>query len=542
VLKITDRVPVWMIKCIGIFLILNFSACATDNKDTQSISKYEEKVVIPKYNPNDVTHVLITPSNGKWNRYVLNDPNKKHFYVKPGKYHTRVNLTRSGTKSSRRTLSLYNGNNTHPAALPVNQVADIRLNIMGASYWILDRLSNINDETRPSFYIHGGATYNIINRLHVKNFYYGIIITNLSHNNTIQNSYFDHMTHNGRRNDSVGIAIYSDKYTGGKVFNTHIINNDIRNSGDGIQLVIKSPKNLSDLQGRVTDYQGTVIDSNRIWFDGDAYTNGDYSTHGYNQNGQYMIGENALDLKAGSENPLNPVIISNNIMWGYLERDKTVGGSFSADTGKILSAQYGAKNIKIDSNIFFNSQVVFAVGSCMNWEVKNNIIADINEINPLDHATYAAYFYKSKSIKVENNTFRNILQNPVSGGYFFRFDSKTSNSTFMNNVAINSIGTSPSYGNRMEGNYLYKSKVNYNSTRDSYIKEVDINKMSDYTFTYERFTSNPEYKTLKGVVISNKSSYYDKAGATMSIEIKEASLYNAINIVNKTISVGLLIL
>ncbi len=532
----------WIFRCIGFFLILNFSACATDSKNNRSIGQYEERVIIPKYNPNDSTHVLITPNNGKWNRYVLNDPNKKHFYVKPGKYHTRINLTRSGTKNSRRTLSLYNGNNTHPAALPVNQVADIRLNIMGASYWTLDRLSNIDDTKRPSFYIHGGATHNIINKLHIKNFYYGIIITNLSHNNTIQNSYLDHMTHKGRHNDSVGIAIYSDKYTGGKIFNTHIINNDIRNSGDGVQLVIKSPKNISDLQGRVTDYQGTVIDSNRIWYDGDAYTNGNYSTHGYNPKGQYMIGENALDLKAGSENPSNPVVISNNIMWGYLERDKTVGGSFSADTGKILSAQYGAKNIKINSNIFFNSQVAFAVGACTNWEIKNNIIADINEINPLNHATYAAYFYKSKSMKVENNTFKNILQNPVSGGYFFRFDSKTSNSTFINNVAINSIGTSPSYGNRMGKNYLYKSKVNYNSTSDSNIKEIDINKMGNYTFTYERFTANPEHKTLRGIIILKNSPHYGKAGSKISIEVKGASIHNATNIANETISFCLLIL
>ena len=473
----------------------------------QAQSHYEERVIIPKYNPNDPTHVLITPNNGKWNRYVLNDPNNKHFYVKPGKYHTRVNLTASGTKKSRRTMSLYNGNNIHPASLPLHQVADIRLNLMGADYWILDRLSNINDTKRPSFFLHNGATNNIINRLYVKDYYDAIIITNLSHNNTIQNSYFDHMTHEGRKNDNVAIAVYSDKHVKGRIFNTHIVNNDIRNANDGIQLVIRSV-------GDDNDYQGTVIDNNNIWFDGDAYTNGDYAVNGYNQKGQYMVGENAIDLKAGSYNPANPIKITNNRMWGYLQRDETVGGSFSTGQGKIISVHYGVRNVKFNSNILFNSQVAFAVGEAIDWEVKNNIIANMNTINPLDSTTYAAYFYKSQSVKIENNIFKNIPQSSTSGGYLFRFDAKTKNSTFRKNMIINAKGTSPDYGNIMGENYLYQSKVNY-SGKNINMARTDVETMEDFVFLYERFTSKPKKQVLKGVLVPKNSRYYGKAGSVI---------------------------
>jgi len=492
---------IWALWLIGFLVFLGTSLSAA--------SQYTEKVVIPQYNPNNPTHVLITPSNGKWNRYVLNNPNYKHFYLKPGKYLTKINLTASGTKSNRRTLSLLNGNNTHPAALPVSQVADVRLNLIGASYWTLDRLSNINDTNRPSFYLHNGAVHNIINRLYIKNFYYGIIITNLSHNNTIQNSYFDHMTHAGRYNDNVGIAIYSDKRVNGRIFNTHIVNNDIRNSGDGIQLVERST-------GGNSDYQGTIIDSNRIWFDGDAYTNGNYKVDGYSKNGKYMIGENAIDLKGSSNNPKNPVVISNNIMWGYLQRDKTVGGSFSADSGKAVTAGVGIKkNVRFNNNIIFNSQRAIAVSSAINWEVKNNIFLDMNLINPLNDATFAVYFYKSKAIKVENNLFKNIPQNSIRGGYLFRFDKNTQNSTFVKNVIIDAKGTSPSYENRMGNNFLYNSKINYQGLKDTIANNPN---MKNFIFYYERFTKNPKKKVLKGIVTTSKSPHYNKAGSTIKAQ------------------------
>ncbi|RUM61905.1 MAG: hypothetical protein DSZ03_07685, partial [Sulfurimonas sp.] len=61
-------------------------------------SQYEEQVKIPKYNPKNPTHVLITPSNGKWTKSILNNPNHKHFYMRPGNYLNKtIWITSSGT-------------------------------------------------------------------------------------------------------------------------------------------------------------------------------------------------------------------------------------------------------------------------------------------------------------------------------------------------------------------------------------------------------------------------------------------------------------
>jgi len=513
VLKTTDAVLVWIIRCIGLFLIFNFSACATGSGENRNINQYKEKVVIPKYNPNDRSHVLITPSNGKWNRYVLNDPNKKHFYVTPGKYPIKINLTRSGTKESRRTLSLYNGNDTHPAALPMNQVADVRFYFNGASYWTVDRMANFNETLFGSMVFLKKAAHNIINRIYIKNYSFGIIIHPFCHYNTIQNSYLDHMTHAGRMADNVGIALANNRVKGTRTEGTKIINNDIRNANDGIQLVVSS--NTTDVQ-----YPNTIIDSNRIWMDGDIYTNGDYSVNGYNRSGKYMIGENAMDLKTGSNDPAKPVIVTNNIIWGYQRVDKTGGGFFSGGAGTAVVLHYGVYNIKINDNIIADSQRALAISaleksipySAKNLEFKNNILYNLNTINPTDDPTYACFIYNSSNIDVENNTFVDIPTNSGGSGSFFRFQ-KTINSTFAKNLVINSYGTSTKESNSVKNNYFYSSTQRLNGSNERYYNNADTAKMGNYTFMYERFKANKKYKTFKGVVSTEKSPHYKKAGS-----------------------------
>jgi len=482
-------------------------------------SQYEEKVVIPRYNPNDPTHVLITPSNGKWNRYVLNDPNKKHFYVKPGTYHTRINLTRSGTKNSRRTLSLYNGNNKHPASLPISQVADVRLWFEGADYWIIDRLSNINDTTEPSFKLYNSATHNILNQLHIKDYYYGIIIEPYSHYNSIQNSYLDNMTHEGRLSDNVGIAIHNKKNANAVTVGTKIINNDIRNANDGIQTVVSSKFAYEKVS-----CEGTIIDSNRIWMDGDVYTNGDYSTNGYSQNGKYQIGEQAIDLKAGSTNSLNPVIITNNILWGYHKTDPTIVGSLSKLEGTAFIFTNGITNVKIDSNIIFDSQrgLQIANAGTKDIEIKNNIFYELNKVNPDDDKTYASFVYNSTDVTVANNTYVDIPTNSLGKGSFFRFEN-TLDSRFVNNIAISSYGTFTNGDNVIDNNYFYNSRESFNSTREHHFNIAFQAKMTDYTFVYERFTAHPKHKTLKGVITTKSSPHYGKAGAVLQASTPPSS-------------------
>ena len=85
----------WMIGLLSFMFILNGSAFAA------SQSQYEMSIDIPTYDPNDPTHILITESNGKWSSSNLNSSAYKHFYIEPGKYHTKITLTADGSENKR---------------------------------------------------------------------------------------------------------------------------------------------------------------------------------------------------------------------------------------------------------------------------------------------------------------------------------------------------------------------------------------------------------------------------------------------------------
>ncbi len=516
----------WLFSCLLLISSTLFGA-----------SKYEERVVIPKYNPNDPTHVLITPSNGKWNRYVLNDPNKKHFYVKPGKYHTRINLTRSGTKNSRRTLSLYNGNNKHPASLPISQVADVRLYFSGASYWTIDRMSNINEKSLEPFGFSNRASHNIINRLHMKNYFQGIRIKPFCSFNTIQNSYFDHMTHAGRMDDNVAIALLHNSIKGAVTEGTKIINNDIRNANDGVQLVV-----ASKLTPLTVSFPNTMIDSNNIWMDGDVYTNSKYTIDGYSKSGQYMIGENGIDLKAGSLDATKPVLVTNNHLWGYRRGDQSINGFLTSGPGTPIGVtRKHNQNVRIEQNIIFDSERTIGMVGANNYRIANNIFTQINKINPENEHTYGLFVYESKNVKIEKNTFVNIYANTQGGGYFFNYN-KTTKSPFLRNVVISSPGTRSRYGNTVDENYFYNTRnVHFNGTNDHIFSTQSAAKMGDYTFIYERFTAHPKHKTLKGVITTKSSPHYGKAGSNISSGAKGASVYSATNSTNEVIRFNFLV-
>ncbi len=485
-------------------------------------SRYEEPFTIPPYDPHNATHLLITPSNGKWRSELLNSSAYQHFYITPGAYHTKINLTASGTRDKRRTLSLYNGNDKHPAALPDTQVADVRLYFKGASYWIVDRMA-ILDTTLPYVvHIQDNATHNIINRLHAKNYTYGIVILPFCHYNTVQNSYMNHMTHAGRMSDDVAIALASSNIVGTRTEGTKIINNDIRNANDGIQLVVSAALTANDVS-----YPGTIIDSNRIWMDGDVYTNGDYAVHGYNPNGAYMIGENALDLKTGSDDPKQPILITNNIMWGYQRVDTTPQGSYSGGSGQAIVVHYGVYNMKINNNIVTHSQRALGIAaleeggppySARYGEITHNIFHNLNTVNPEDDRTYGMYIYNSTEVRIANNTFVDIALNSQGQGYFFNYEN-TTESPFVNNVIINTSGSRSSFGNRVDNNFYYNThNIRFDETNKHLFSDSKEANMGDYTFAYERFTNHQKYKTLKGVLTTKTSPHATKAGSSIGLD------------------------
>lgn len=482
-------------------------------------SLYLEPVNIPAYDSNNPSHLLITVSNGKWTSANLNNVSYKHFYVEPGNYSgSTITLTADGTAGDRRSISLYNGNDIHPASLSESQQANVRLKWNNADYWTIDRLSNIDMSSNDVDWFYNGSSHNIVNRLNMMRYYYGVRVLHNSNYNTIQNSYFDHMTHAGRLSDNVAIALTTaGQGDGTTIIGTKMINNDFRNAGDSIQLV-----RFSD--GQVVDYAGTTIDSNMMWYDGDVYTNGDYSSNGYNPNGEYQIGENALDFKRGSNDLNNPVVVTNNIMWGYKEGDDTAGGSWTAGAGKAITLHFGVKNFVFENNIIFDSQTMIGVssldpittGAINNASFKHNIFYRSGQSNPDNRNIYSLYFYYSKDMKFENNTIVDFTTGGGSSAWFFRFENSYSGNTFKKNVVIAANGTSSANGNAISDNHYYDSSSSLGGTNNTDYGTASEASMTDYTFAYKRFTAAPKQKTLTGAISTVDSPHYGLAGSSIT--------------------------
>jgi hypothetical protein len=487
---------------MGSFYVVKEGGSTTKSVVTTDVDKtptnpYLEQFTLPTCDATN-PEVFFIKSNDDWSH--INDKDKTIFCVSPGDYSSlgSVELTASGSEDKRRYIVLDNGNDVHPASLDESEQANISLVFNSASYWIVDRMSNINDTKEPSFGFKNSASHNILNKINLQNYYYGVIIYPFCHYNTVQNSYLDQMSVEGILSDNVGLALAGNT-EGARIKGTKFINNDIRNANDGIQLVRSS--NIVDIQ-----FPGTIIDSNVIWMDKDIYTNGDYDTSGFN-NGKYMIGENAIDLKAASDDKNNPVIITNNKMWGYQQGDKTAGGTFSASSGTAFVVHFGVNNVLFEHNIIFDSQRAFTMGgtipeieySAENWSIKNNLFYNLNLVNPLDEKTYATYFYNANDLKIENNIFHNIPKNNQDKGYFFRFEN-TINSTFKYNYVINAYGTSASGDNEVLDNYFYEAEESFSGNKVKHQDVFNPNNLKDISFLYKRFTLNPSKMELNQVI------------------------------------------
>ena len=471
-----------------------------------AVNPYLEPVEIPTYDETDPTHVLITETNGKWDSAVLNNPSYKHFYIEPGAYDPAITLTVSGTEGDRRTLSLYNGDDVHPAALSDDQVANCVVHFSdGASYWVLDRIANLDRGINPSMSFRNGASHNIVNRWHLRWFLYGVAIGPDCNNNTIQNSYIDQMVKLGQEYDCIGLDIHAhgDQYA--SVIGTKFINNDIRNATDSIQTT-RMTENGSDK----VNFEGTIIDSNRMWVDNDVYTD---SEGNYDPDGEYQIAENGLDLKAGSENPSNPMIITNNIMWGY----RTSPFDAQNRTGTAFVSHFGVRNVIFASNIIFDSGGAMAVMGSYDWEITNNIFCDTNFVNPADTGHMSMlYISENQRIVLENNTLVRNALNSSGSGQALNVHQLADDDQFLNNLFIDTLRTGGDFtGHVFDNNWFYHATETLPGSNEHHFDSAAEAVTADDTFTYERFTANPKQKILKGVVSTPASPHFGLAGSNI---------------------------
>jgi hypothetical protein len=397
-----------------------------------------------------------------------------------------------------------------------SEQANVGFVFYGAHYWIIDRMSRLdyNDANHYCIEIKEGSQHIVLNRFYFSDFYAGIIVRGRSKEPftsdiTIQNSRFDPMSPEGIDGDAVAILLMGHTWnTPGRVLNTHILNNEMRNCNDGIML-IKMPQFVGNGTYWV-DYPGTVIDYNHIYVDTTVYTDGNGN---HDPNGLWALTENAVDLKGGSDDPANPVVVSNNYFWGYRRTDQHGGGSGS--WGTALAAHYHTKNLVIKDNVIFNSNRAIAFsgleGTPLTAEdvtISKNIFYDIGYATS-GNTGYNIIILDAEDVSFEANTIVDRGKHAYwleIGGYDGAVPKFVNVSC---NVVINSakeVGTRGPY-NEVHDNFFYNTEMYYSGDGIYYNKVSDA-KMGDLTFVTDLYTNSPDTITLPGVVTTQESPHY----------------------------------
>ncbi len=437
-----------------------------------SENDYLEDVVIPAYDSGNTEHVLITTSNG--NDSLLNESGKINFYVEPGDYSGGTwTLSASGTDVKRRTISLYNGNDTHPGKLSVGEVAQFQLYFNGASYWTVDRPASISNPSTVTYLFKNGSTHNVINRAYGDGDAESVWIYDTCDDNTIQSCRFQDMPHNYIADDRVCIQWNDWGLQTWTVKNTKVLDCEIRNMNDGLQTTIHT------ISGQQTvNCEGTIIDGNHIFITDALYTDGNGN---FTPSGTYAFAENAIDLKAGSLNASNPMIITNNKMWGYRNSDNST--SSPDDPGYALIGHYGIGNLKMNNNVIFDSHIGFcfadsgdATYSSYDGEVKSNLVYDCGDKQ--GGVKENIIMNSCSNINMQDNE---IVQGTNAAARFsYCRDIVWTNNTLNNTPAIT---------------------IN-NDNNGTYTPNIvdDVGYTADYVFTTDNYTTSPREITLTNAV------------------------------------------
>lgn len=455
-------------------------------------SKEEEIFNIPKcdeLNPK----VQMISSDEDWNE--INNPEKSIFCVSPGNYETAgtIKITAKGTKEEKKFLFLNDGNEVHPGKLETEKQAKVELDFQNASYWIVDRLSCTEKYENTCFSVHSGSFGIILSRLFATDFYGAVLVRGsefppYTSDITIQNCRFDPMSFHGIDNDKVAISLSSSRWNkNGTLINTKILNNEIRNSNDGIQTILHPEIPLIKVQ-----FPGTLIEGNHIYIDTDVYTDGNGNI---DPNGKFALTENAIDIKAASYDITNPLVIRKNIFWGWRRTDKNGGGSGS--WGSALGTHFEPHNVIIEKNLIFDSNRAISWQSGINGTIKHNVLYDIG-YNTDGNTGYSMFTYTSKNVNVEKNI---IYPKDKKGRWFSTYNDETNLKVF-SNVAIDAATCQ---GTRTDTT-TFNNNYHYNTTRQKYHDEdgkyypdVGSANHEDFTFTTDIFTNNPRTITLKGI-------------------------------------------
>ncbi len=460
-----------------------FSETTTQSPTSSTVpvasNPYLEPVNLPKCDDGN-PEVQFIRSNDDWS--TINS-SKRIFCVSPGDYSSlgNIKLMVSGTAEKRRYIVLNNENDTHPGKLNKSELANFALSFGGAKYWVIDRMASFDHAIHRAVILNSGAEHNIFNRAFTNEITTFAIFYSGAHNNTVQNGRFDTMKESARKNDNCTILFYSGSSS--KSFsmkNNKIINNEFVNQNDSFQIARQTINGVLQL----ANCEGTIVDNNDMYLTSDIYTDGQGN---YTPVGEYVFAENALDLKAASENAVNPVIITNNHFWGYRRSDKSSG--HCDDAGFALGTHFNTPNMVIEDNVIFDSAGGFASGDSRNYSlalestsIKRNLFHSCGAYpNSNSRRALTLQITEADTTTVQNNIIINARENIGLMAW------NKAKIIFTNNKIINSpINTEIRNNN---GGIYNPNSIYHTPEEAGYSK--------DYTFITDKFTNNPRIMTLK---------------------------------------------
>ena len=247
---------------------------------------------------------------------------------------------------------------------------------------------------------------------------YGVILRRSEHC-TVRNSYFHldrrinvrviHSPFSNIENNYMRIdSPYTDATVGilleGNSPECRVVGNTIINYVDGIGSMDKPTYEINDLQG-------LLVANNEIYIEDKLRQ----SVNGE----EYAVTENAIDLKVGSENPDNPVIIRGNKLHGHRWTKK---GSSSGSGGEEIVIHRYAKNIVIEENEIYDGVGAIRVAPTVvngKWFYPNNrrVVIRNNKIHHIfkrNEPGKGAVYYIASETEIENNQesdYSNLLYN-----------------------------------------------------------------------------------------------------------------------------------
>lgn len=332
---------------------------------------YSAQIALPECDSSDAVTISSTSQFS-----LFSDPSYRVFCIEPGDYRSAGTLlidSVDGTANSPRVLryasagvedgeTLFDAPEAKLALMP-------HLVLRDSDHWVIDRLAFIDLDTTYPIKIDNSQSV-IVNRIRMQKNRIGLSLYHGSHNVMVQNSYIGDMDVdlvNG--NDAVCVALRGKDSAGTDIdiHNVSIVNNEIYNCNDGIQLI--HDKGLS----YIADFQGTLIAGNDIYVDSSRYSdcNGNLTT-----NGPCACTENAIDLKSGSYDATNPVVVTDNKMWGWRRTDR-ICHSTGSSWGSAIDAHFAVHNTHITKNVMWdNARGIALIEGVWDTLIEDNIIQD----------------------------------------------------------------------------------------------------------------------------------------------------------------------